>query len=239
MLLSLSHSYIVLAVCLDSWSCWKVSLCLRLRPLFSLRWSLYVDPFSCPSTLTIVPYANHWRTLPQPDAAAMVLGRWWVVHGFLQTKCFKLRLKNSISGLCDQRILFLTVWESFRWFPLQTPGGLSCVFEAFSWPLCIRHLCVISSHTSPFSLSGYPLPVFSMSFRGICLQFSDKVSLYFRGTSVVAATEKVQRQRAEVQSKYNKKKQKKKQHFIENIWEGKNSTSIKNVFFPLMERRSW
>lgn len=172
MLLSLSHSCVVGCVL-------RVMIVLEGEPLsppevlFSLRWSLYVDPFGCPSTLTIVPYPSHWKTLTQHARCCYHgVGRWWVLHAFLQTRRFKLRLHNSISALSDQRILFLTVRESFRWFALQTPGGLSCVFhrgEAFVWPLCIRHRHVISSHTSAFSLSSYPLPVLSMSFRGICL----------------------------------------------------------------------
>ena len=42
----------------------------------------------------------------------MVLGRWWVVLGFLWTWHFKLRPNSSILVSWGQRILFVTVWVS-------------------------------------------------------------------------------------------------------------------------------
>ncbi len=58
--LPLSHHCVALAVCLGSLSCWKVNLQPSLRSWalwnwFSLRISLYFDPFSFPSTLTNLP----------------------------------------------------------------------------------------------------------------------------------------------------------------------------------------
>ena len=78
--LSLSHSCIVLAVCLGSLSCWKVNLQLSLpsRMLwtrFSLRISLYFAPFSFPSTLTS-PLVLPLKNTPQHDAATTMLHHW-------------------------------------------------------------------------------------------------------------------------------------------------------------------
>ena len=90
--LSLSHSCVVLAVCLGSLSCWKVNHRLSLGSWalwtkFSLRISLCFAPSSFPSTLTLplVPATEKHPTacmmLPAPSfTIGMVLGRWWCLE---------------------------------------------------------------------------------------------------------------------------------------------------------------
>ncbi len=80
-----SHSFVILAVCLGSLSCWKVNL----RP--SLRsWALWRSP---------VPAAEkhpHSMMLPPPCfTVGTVLDRWWAVPGFLHTYRLELRPKSS------------------------------------------------------------------------------------------------------------------------------------------------
>ncbi len=80
-----SHSFVILAVCLGSLSCWKVNL----RP--SLRsWALWRSP---------VPAAEkhpHSMMLPPPCfTVGTVLDRWWAVPGFLHTYRLELRSKSS------------------------------------------------------------------------------------------------------------------------------------------------
>lgn len=119
------------------------------------------------TTLTIVPYPSHWKPLSTMLLPWHRAGDEWCTR----TRCFKLRLKNSISGLSDQRILFLPVWESFWWYLCKLPVGFHVSFteEKLLSGHSALGTSVISSHTSAFSLSSYPLAVFSMSFRGIRL----------------------------------------------------------------------
>ena len=59
----------------------------------------------------------------------MVLGTWWAMPGFLQTWRLELRPNGSILVLSDQRILFLTVWDSFRCFFANSKWGFMCFTE--------------------------------------------------------------------------------------------------------------
>ena len=97
--------------------------------------SAFPQPWPVPAT----EKPSHSMMLPPPCfTVGMVLDRWWAVPGFLQTWLVELRPNGSILVSLDQRILFLTVWESFRCI-FQTPSGLSCVFhwgEASVCPLC-------------------------------------------------------------------------------------------------------
>ncbi len=143
-----SHSFVILAVCLASLSCWKVNLQPSLRSWalwrrFSSRISLYLAAFIFPSIATNrpVPAAEkhpHSMMLPPPCfTVGTVLDRWWVVPGFLHTYRLELRPKSSILVSSDQRILFVTILESFRCFLANS--GLSCVLhwgEASVGPLC-------------------------------------------------------------------------------------------------------
>ncbi len=143
-----SHSFVILAVCLGSLSCWKVNLRPSLRSWalwrrFSSRISLYLAAFIFPSIATSrpVPAAEkhpHGMMLPPPCfTVGTVLDRWWAVPGFLHTYHLELRPKSSILDSSDQRILFVTILESFMCF--LTPCGLSCVLhwgEASVGPLC-------------------------------------------------------------------------------------------------------
>ena len=114
--LSLSHSCVVLVVCLGSLSCWMVNLQAQSEVLTAFikdisvlcSIQLYLNPDQFPSPC---------KTPPQDDAATimltagMILGRWWAVPGLLQTWGLQLRPNNSILVSSDQRILFLTVRE--------------------------------------------------------------------------------------------------------------------------------
>ncbi len=111
-----SHSFIILAVCLGSLSCWKVNLRPSLRSWalwrrFSSRISLYLAAFIFPSIATShpVPAAEkhpHSMMLPPPCfTVGTVLDRWWAVPGFLHTYRLELRPKSSILVSSDQRIL--------------------------------------------------------------------------------------------------------------------------------------
>ncbi len=76
-----SHSFVILAVCLGSLSCWKVNLRPSLRSWalwrrFSSRISLYLATFIFPSTATSRPCPCSWKTPPQHDAATTMLHCW-------------------------------------------------------------------------------------------------------------------------------------------------------------------
>ncbi len=137
-----SHSFVILAVCLGSLSCWKVNLRPSLRSWvlwrrFSSRISLYLAAFIFPSIATSrpVPAAEnhpHSMMLPPPCfTVGTVLDRWWAVPGFLHTYRLELRPKSSILVSSDQRILFVTILESFRCFFSKLHAGfhVSCTEE--------------------------------------------------------------------------------------------------------------
>ena len=118
--LSCSHSFVFLALCLESLSCWAMNLypSLRSRALwsrFSSRMSLYIAAFIFPSILTslqVPATEKHHRSMMLPPpcfTAGIVLARWWTVPGFLQTWRLPFRSKTSIFVSSDQRILFLMI----------------------------------------------------------------------------------------------------------------------------------
>ncbi len=110
-----SHSFVILAVCLGSLSCWKVNLRPSLRSWalwrrFSSRISLYLTAFIFPSIATSrpVPAAEkhpHSMMLPPPCfTVGTVLDRWWAVPGFLHTyrfhvSCTEERLPSGHSAI--------------------------------------------------------------------------------------------------------------------------------------------
>ncbi len=133
-----SHSFVILAVCLGSLSCWKVNLRPSLRSWalwrrFSSRISLYLAAFIFPSIATSrpVPAAEkhpHSMMLPPPCfTVGTVLDRWWAVPGFLHTYRLELRSKSSILVSSDQRILFVTILESFRCFLANSMRAFMCL----------------------------------------------------------------------------------------------------------------
>ncbi len=112
-----SHSFVILAVCLGSLSCWKVNLRPSLRSWalwrrFSSRISLYLAAFIFP---------------PPCFTVGTVLDRWWAVPGFLHTYRLELRPKSSILVSSDQRILFVTILESFRCFLANSMQAFMCL----------------------------------------------------------------------------------------------------------------
>ncbi len=123
-----SHSFIILAVCLGSLSCWKVNLQPGLRSWalwrrFSSRISLYLAAFIFPSIATSrpVPAAEkhpHNMMLPPPCfTVGTVLDRWWAVPGFLHTYRLELRPKSSILVSSDQiirQVFFSKLHEGFH-----------------------------------------------------------------------------------------------------------------------------
>ncbi len=133
-----SHSFVILAVCLGSLSCWKVNLRPSLRSWalwrrFSSRISLYLAAFIFPSIATSrpVPAAEkhpHSMMLPPPCfTVGTVLDRWWAVPGFLHKYRLELRPKSAILVSSDQRILFVTILESFRCFLANSMRGFMCL----------------------------------------------------------------------------------------------------------------
>ncbi len=119
-----SHSFVILAVCLESLSCWKVNLRPSLRSWalwrrFSSRIYLYLAAFIFPSIATSrpVPAAEkhpHSMMLPPPCfTVGTVLDRWWAVPGFLHTYRLELRPKSYILVSSDQRIGGLQWWFDF------------------------------------------------------------------------------------------------------------------------------
>ncbi len=137
-----SHSFVILAVCLGSLSCWKVNLRPSLRSWalwrrFSSRISLYLAAFIFPSIATSrpVPAAEkhpHSMMLPPPCfTVGTVLDRWWAVPGFLHTYRLELRPKSSIWSHQTRESYLSPSWSP--------PCGLSCVLnwgEASVGPLC-------------------------------------------------------------------------------------------------------
>ncbi len=131
-----SHSFVILAVCLGSLSCWKVNLRASLRSwalwrgfvqdipvLGRIHLSLDCNQSSCPCS---------WKTPPalccHPPCFTVgtVLDRWWALPGFLHTYRLELRPKSSILVSSDQRILFVTILESFRCFLANSMQAFMC-----------------------------------------------------------------------------------------------------------------
>ncbi len=106
-----SHSFVILAVCLGSLSCWKVNLRPSLRSWalwrrFSSRISLYLPSIATSRPVPAAEKHPHSMMLPPPCfTVGTVLDRWWAVPGFLHTYRLELRPKSSILVSSDQRIL--------------------------------------------------------------------------------------------------------------------------------------
>lgn len=114
-----SHSFINLAVCLRSLSWWKMSLCPVRGPECSEHCcTLLYSPENHPHSMMLPP---EWFT------AGNVLVRWWPVRGSLQAWCSASRPKSLILASSDQRILFLTIWDSFRCRLANSRGAVMCI----------------------------------------------------------------------------------------------------------------
>ncbi len=96
-----SHSFVILAVCLGSLSCWKVNLRPSLRSWalwrrFSSRISLYLAAFIFPSIATSRPVPAAENT-PQHDAATTMLHCWDCIGQVMRSAWFSphipLRIK--------------------------------------------------------------------------------------------------------------------------------------------------
>ncbi len=105
-----SHSFVILAVCLGSLSCWKVNLRPSLRSWalwrrFSSRISLYLAAFIFPSIATSRPvpaaekHPHSMMLAPPCFTVGTVLDRWWAVPGFLHTYRLEFKAKKFYLGL--------------------------------------------------------------------------------------------------------------------------------------------
>ncbi len=78
---SLSHSCIVLAVCVGWLSCWKVKLSAQSEVLSALN-EVFIKDISVFSYIQLSVFSDHfpspcrWKTPPQHDASATMLHRW-------------------------------------------------------------------------------------------------------------------------------------------------------------------
>ncbi len=143
-----SHSFVILAVCLGSLSCWKVNLRPSLRSWalwrrFSSRISLYLAAFIFPSIATSrpVPAAEkhpHSMMLPPPCfTVGTVLDRWWAAPGFLHTYRLELRPKSYwimeatvlLGTLSAAEFFFVTLARS-----VPCHNSVSELFRQFLWP---------------------------------------------------------------------------------------------------------
>ncbi len=95
-------SFVILAVCLGSLSCWKVNLRPSLRSWalwrrFSSRISLYLAAFIFPSIATSRPVPAAEKTPPQHDAATTMLHCWDCIGQVMSSAWFSphipLRIK--------------------------------------------------------------------------------------------------------------------------------------------------
>ncbi len=136
-----SHSFVILAVCLGSLSCWKVNLRPSLRSWalwrrFSSRISLYLAAFIFPSIATSLPVPGSWKTphsmmLPPPCS---LLGLYWTGDEqcwFFSHIPLRIKAKKFYLGLIRP--------ENPSVFFSKLHAGLSCVLhwgEASVGPLC-------------------------------------------------------------------------------------------------------
>ncbi len=125
-----SHSFVILAVCLGSLSCWKVNLWPSLRSWalwrrFSSRISLYLAAFIFPSIATSrpVPAAENTPTAWCCHHHASLLGLYWtgdeLVPGFLHT--YRLELRQKVLSWSHQ------TRESFRCFLANSMRAFMCL----------------------------------------------------------------------------------------------------------------
>ncbi len=137
-----SHSFVILAVCLGSLSCWKVNLRPSLRSWalwrrFSSRISLYLAAFIFPSIATSrpVPAAEkhpHSMMLPPPCfTVGTVLDRWWAVPGFSPHIPLRIKAKKFYLGLIRPENLICHHLGVLQVFFSKLHAGFSCV-----GPLC-------------------------------------------------------------------------------------------------------
>ena len=129
--LSRSHSYVILAVCLGSLSCWKMNLSPSLTSWalwsrFSARIFLYFALFIFPSTQTSLPIPATEKH-PHSMMITQLCFTVKMVPGFLQMWRLAFRPKSSILFSSDQRNLFLMIWESFRFLLANSKRGVICL----------------------------------------------------------------------------------------------------------------
>ncbi len=136
-----SHSFVILAVCLGSLSCWKVNLRPSLRSWalwrrFSSRISLYLAAFNISLDCNQSSCLCSWKTPPQHDAATTMLHCWDCIGQVMSSAWFsphillRIKAKKFYLGLIRPENLICTILESC---------GLSCVLhwgEASVGPLC-------------------------------------------------------------------------------------------------------
>ncbi len=139
---------------------------------FSLRLSLYFGALSFSSTLTSpsVPAAekqpHSMRLLPAHFTFGMVLCRWWA-----ELVPFKHDAWNW--GSSDQRILFLTVWGSFRCFFVNSKCVFFCLHwgEDWVWPHQHKHRSVECCSDVCPSVGSFYLHIWSWSSTRVTIRF--------------------------------------------------------------------
>ncbi len=121
-----SHSFVILAVCLGSLSCWKVNLRLQswgpehsgegFRPGYPCTWPHSSFPRLQPVVLSLqLEKHPHSMMLPPPCfTVGTVLDRWLSSAWFSPHIPLRIKAKKSILVSSDQRILFVTILESLH-----------------------------------------------------------------------------------------------------------------------------
>ncbi len=137
-----SHSFVNLAVCLGSLSCWKVNLRPSLRSWalwrrFSSRISLYLAAFIFPSIATSRPVPAAEKTPPQHDAATTMLHCWDCIGQVMSSAWFsphiplRIKAKKLYLGLIRPENLICHHLGVLQVFFSKLHAGFSCV-----GPLC-------------------------------------------------------------------------------------------------------
>ncbi len=136
-----SHSFVILAVCLGSLSCWKVNLRPSLRSWalwrrFSSRISLYLAAFIFPSIATSRPVPAAEKHPPQLDAATTMLHCWDCIGQVMSSAWFsphiplRIKAKSSILVSSDRESYLSPSWSPSGVFSKLHAGfHVSCTEE--------------------------------------------------------------------------------------------------------------
>ncbi len=138
---SLSHSCIVLAVCVGWLSCWKVNFQPSLRfwalwTRFSLRISLYLAVFSFPSSLITFPVPAAENTNQCCCAAATMLHRWDGIMQVISGAWFPSEMNKELRFIRPENLFFHS--QLFWCIFVNSNQGFMYLYwgEAWVWSLC-------------------------------------------------------------------------------------------------------